>query len=172
MSETNNNFDDLKQLLKLKRHEIPPPGYFNNFSDEVVSRIRAGEQGGGSSVLEQFQSGSPLLASLLQLVAARPGIIGGMATSVCLLMLIGVLVVDRSESISSPGMDLSMVQTLPSGPASDVSPALASATPLEPADSGITVSTNPVSSLQPVNSLFGSEQNPLFQPVSFTPVKQ
>ncbi len=46
MNENEQNFDELKRLLKLKRHEVPPPGYFNNFSGEVISRIRAGEAGG------------------------------------------------------------------------------------------------------------------------------
>ncbi len=32
MNESEHNFQDLKRLLKLKRHEVPPPGYFNNFS--------------------------------------------------------------------------------------------------------------------------------------------
>jgi len=31
----------LEQLLRLKRHETPPPGYFNDFSDGVLDRIRA-----------------------------------------------------------------------------------------------------------------------------------
>ena len=31
----------LQQLLRLKRHETPPPGYFNEFSDKVLDRIRA-----------------------------------------------------------------------------------------------------------------------------------
>jgi hypothetical protein len=31
----------LQQLIRLKRHETPPPGYFNEFSDGVLDRIRA-----------------------------------------------------------------------------------------------------------------------------------
>lgn len=31
----------LQQLLRLKCHETPPPGYFNEFSDKVLDRIRA-----------------------------------------------------------------------------------------------------------------------------------
>jgi hypothetical protein len=30
----------LQQLIRLKRHETPPPGYFNEFSDGVLDRIR------------------------------------------------------------------------------------------------------------------------------------
>jgi len=31
----------LQQLLRLKRHETPPPGYFNDLSSGVMDRIRA-----------------------------------------------------------------------------------------------------------------------------------
>ena len=40
MNETKPDFSELKRLLKLKRHEVPPPGFFNHFSEEVVARIR------------------------------------------------------------------------------------------------------------------------------------
>jgi hypothetical protein len=165
MSESNNNFEDLKQLLKLKRHEIPPPGHFNHFSGDVIARIRAGESGGGQHFVERLHSRWPTLANLLQIFEARPGIIGGLATSVCLLLVFAVILADRPES-GSMGPEAMVAQ-----PMADASPTLASTVSLAPADnsSGISMSTNPVSSLQPGASLFGAQQNPLFQPAAFMP---
>lgn len=169
MSETNNNFEDVKRLLKLKRFETPPPGYFSHFSGDVVSRIRAGEAGGDQSFWERIQSDSPFASMVMQLFAVRPGIIGALATGVCLLLLVGVLIVDRSESgpVAAPGIFAQTEQS-----PSDASPTLASADTVGPPDSGITVSTNPISSFQPVNTLFGSPQNPLFRSVNFVPASQ
>ena len=170
MSDTNNNFEDLKKLLKLKRHEIPPPGYFNHFSGDVVSRIRAGESGGQGSFLEQLQSDSPFFSTLLGILHAKPGIIGGLATGVCLLLLISVVLADRTDS-ASPEMATALAQS--AQPAADASQPAPSATLVAAGDgSGITVSSNPVVSLQPVATLFGSQQNPLFQPVGFMPANQ
>lgn len=170
MSDTNDNFKDLKGLLKLKRHEIPPPGYFNRFSDDVVSRIRAGESG-GQNFMERLRSDWPSLATVLGLFEVKPALIGGLATGVCLLLLATVLVTDRSESGPSDGVAV-MAQTAQAQAVPEASPALASAVSLAPPDAGITVSTNPVASLQPVATLFGSQQNPLFQPAAFMPAKQ
>ena len=166
MSETNNNFGELKSLLKLKRHEIPPPGHFNHFSGDVVARIRAGEAGGGQNVLERIQADLPFLAALLQIFEAKPGILGALATSACLLLLTGVFFMDRSDPVPSAA-PAAFTQAAP-----ETSATLASSLPLDPPDNGITVSSNLVSSLQPVNTLFGSPQNPLFQPAGFTPASQ
>jgi hypothetical protein len=37
------NFDQLRRLLALKRYEAPPPGFFQNFSGKVMARIEAAE---------------------------------------------------------------------------------------------------------------------------------
>lgn len=171
MSDTNNNFKELKGLLKLKRHEIPPPGYFNQFSSDVILRIRAGECG-GQNFMERVRSDWPFLANVMGLFALRPGLIGGLATSACLLLVVSVLWADRSESSPADGSAaMAQVQTAPSVP--DTNPTLvAQATSLGPPDAGISISTNPVASLQPVATLFGSQQNPLFQQAAFMSVSR
>ncbi len=43
MTQPPEDFTDLRRMLALKRHEIPPPGYFNGFSAKVIARIEAAE---------------------------------------------------------------------------------------------------------------------------------
>jgi hypothetical protein len=174
MSEKNDNFDDLKHLLKLKRHEIPPPGYFNGFSSDVMARIRAGDTGRSESLLERLQEGSDFWGNLVHLLRVKPGIIGALATTACLFLLASVLMLDHSESDQAD----TLAMTAPPAPMitfTDTAADPAAATPtlaLNPPDAGITVSTNPMSSLQPVSSMFGSSDNPLFQPVGYVPASQ
>ncbi len=43
MSSPQEDFDKLKQVLVCKRYEQPPPGYFDRFSEKIVSRLEAEE---------------------------------------------------------------------------------------------------------------------------------
>jgi hypothetical protein len=53
MSSLNEDFGQLKQLLALKKYEQPPPGYFRNFSSQIVNRI---QEGGGQDDLSEYSS--------------------------------------------------------------------------------------------------------------------
>ena len=163
------NFEDLKKLLKFKRHEVPPPGYFSHFSGQVISRIRAGEAGGPQNFIERLQKAAPWLADFLQIFEARPGLIGGMATSLCLLLVLSVIFADRPDAASQ---NLLAVSEPTAGTGSSVASSM-SETPLLTAaadSSGIVASTNPVTSLQPTATLFGqAAASPLFQPAGFMP---
>ena len=95
MNDSEQNFEDLKQLLKLKRYEIPPPGYFNNFSRQVISAIREERAGSGT---RQAYSQTPWLVRFLRIFDSRPGLVGGMATSLMLLLVFGVVLAEHSDS--------------------------------------------------------------------------
>ncbi|HEX7654436.1 MAG TPA: hypothetical protein VF607_13080 [Verrucomicrobiae bacterium] len=177
MNESGQNFDELKKLLKLKRHEVPPPGFFNHFSDEVVSRIRDKQQHGKGSFVDQLEDSAPWLVTFLRFFEARPGVVGGFATSICLVLVFGVVLAEQSENPGAGAMPLA-VNT---GASTEVSANLAqgnlsSQVPVQfaqaslPNEGGIAISTN--ASLQPVSTVFGgpsANMASLFQPASFAP---
>lgn len=170
MNQTEPSFDELKRLLKLKQHEVPPPGYFNDFSDQVVSRIRAGEAGGKQTYVERLEVEAPWLIGFFRIFEARSGLIGGLATGLCLLLVLAVVFDEHSEVASKNSMAVSA----PVIPAPDNSVAALAPSTLVAADdnsTGIVAATNPVTSLQPVATLFGQPASgSLFQPVGFTAV--
>ena len=66
MQEDPQEFEKLRRLLALKRHENPPPGYFDNFSDKVIDRIEtdAAELGFRQRVAALFRTNPAMSWSL------------------------------------------------------------------------------------------------------------
>ena len=100
MNENQPNFESLRRLLALKRHETPPPGYFNNFSSQVMARIRAGETETADGWSGRLFASMPWLLSALQAVETRPVFAGGFATALCALLLFGAVIAQRPDSAS------------------------------------------------------------------------
>jgi hypothetical protein len=106
MTPDSENFDQLCRLMALKRHEVPPPGYFHNFSREVIVRIKAGEVGGEVGSTWWILQGS-WLRRVWSIFEARPVLAGGFGVAVCGFFVAGAL-------ISADNSDLGLAQPLPS----------------------------------------------------------
>jgi len=62
MNPEQENFDALRKLLSLKRHEVPPPGYFDHLPRRISTRIYAHE--GAPSFFESIMEWFRVNASL------------------------------------------------------------------------------------------------------------
>jgi hypothetical protein len=89
MNPDSENFDSLRQLLALKRHEIPPPGYFDRLPRDIMARIKAGEKGGDVGADVSW------LQRLLSTFDVKPVFAGAFGTAVCAFLISGVISSDR-----------------------------------------------------------------------------
>ncbi len=160
MSENENNFETLRQLLAHKRQELPPPGYFEDFSSQVASRIRQIESQPQSAQEELFLQ-APWLLRLLKTLELKPAFAGAFASALTLLLVLGIVYAERPDSQPDLVLESSTPSagTFASAQSSAFAPALST---------DFAASNSAVASLQPVASLFGS-QSGLVQPVSFLP---
>jgi hypothetical protein len=85
------NFERLRRLLMVKRHEQPPPGFFEGFSRRVLSRIQAGEAGEEAVGFGYWLWQIPWFQRLFTALEQRPAVAGAFSLSVCLLLLAGIL---------------------------------------------------------------------------------
>jgi hypothetical protein len=151
MSNNENDFERLRRLLALKRYEIPPPGYFEGFSGQVLARIRARETGRS----EGFALEMPWLLRFLSAFEVKPAYTGAFASALCLLLIFGIVLAERTDSAPRP--------LLPSTAQADVGGILlASASPSDLTSQSwvrpelISLSnTNPVIDAEPASLLIG-----------------
>lgn len=94
MENTDQDFDRLKKVLALKRHEMPPPGYFNRLPSEVISRIRA-ERAEQSDPLKTLHAEAPWLVRLWQSLEAKPAFAGIFGVAVCALILGAIVFAEK-----------------------------------------------------------------------------
>jgi len=94
MNQDTENFHSLRRLLAVKRHEVPPPGYFNTFSRQVILRIKAGESGRDR---HGFVWQALWLQRLWSAFESRPVIAAGLGLAMCSLAVFGVVSSDNDK---------------------------------------------------------------------------
>ena len=97
MNQDTENFEQLRRLLKLKRYEQPPPGYFNDFSSQVIARIKLGERGEDSAVIERLLWEAPWLQRIWAAFEAKPVLAGAFGLAVCGLLITGVIYSEKGD---------------------------------------------------------------------------
>jgi len=144
--------DRLLKLLALKRHEQPPPGYFEHFSNGIIARLNAGEarqRGWWEDIFEE----ALWLKWLWSAFEAKPILAGAFGVVVCGLVVSGIVYsqkLDQASVTPGPPPGQSLFTAAPSGWS------------LEPsAQPTLTASTNPVIEPQIPGSVFD-----VFRPVA------
>ena len=105
MNSENDNFDQIQRMLKLKRYESPPPRYFNDFSSQIINRIRAGELG-HQAAMDRSAWQATWFQRFLSAFANRPGLSGAFAAAICAVFVGGVLYSERAD-IPPAGLGMS-----------------------------------------------------------------
>jgi hypothetical protein len=86
MNNSTEDFEKLRKLLTLKRHESPPPGYFNGFSTRVLNRIEREQE-------RRFRSPSgslfPWFRAFLRMFEQNPIASGILGVGACGLVFSG-----------------------------------------------------------------------------------
>jgi len=158
MHDQPEGFEELRRLLALKRHEVPPPGYFESFSDRVVARVQADSAASSRGVIRRITT----------LFQARPAISWSFCMASVLVLFAATTLFETEQGNRATG-------------APTFDPAFVSAAaPAAPASaSGVVFTTNqmlprsfafesvPATNAPPSESLFGAPFYMRVEPVSF-----
>jgi hypothetical protein len=97
MSQDTENFEQLRRLLTLKRYEQPPPRYFNDFSSQVIARIKLREQGEDRAIIERLLWEAPWLQRIWAAFEAKPILAGAFGLAVCGLLVTGAIFSEKAD---------------------------------------------------------------------------
>ncbi|HWX23286.1 MAG TPA: hypothetical protein VN578_25565 [Candidatus Binatia bacterium] len=110
MHHEQENFQQLRRLLALKRHEQPPPGFFNDFSSQVIARIQAEERLAEATVLERLLAEAPWLQRIWGLLESKPVLVGAAGATFCGLMLAVILASEHVDTTPIPLVPVTVAQ--------------------------------------------------------------
>src|SRR2546425_1013737 len=105
MTPETENFEQLRRLLALKRHEQPPPGYFNNFSRQVIARIEDGERADDALGFGRWIWEGIWLQRLWEALETKPALAGVFGVAVCGLLIAGVIYSDSPTAKRSLALE-------------------------------------------------------------------
>ncbi len=91
MSLDQDNFQALRRLLALKRHEQPPPGFFDAFARRVISRLEADELVEEAAGVNPGFWEVPWLQRFLATFDRSSALAGTFGLAVCGLLLAGLI---------------------------------------------------------------------------------
>ena len=90
------NFEALRRLLAVKRHEQPPPGYFSSFHCQVIARIEAEEAVRAEGTFAKWLGRYEWVNRVWNMLEGQPAMAGALGLLACGLLAGGVL-------LSGPG---------------------------------------------------------------------
>jgi len=90
MNPQADNFEQIRKLLSLKKYEQPPPGYFNQLSARIISRIEAADMGR-----------TTLWDRLGFAFGSKPAFVCALGVVVCGLFCIGILSTLQGTTVSA-----------------------------------------------------------------------
>lgn len=101
MNSDQQNFEDLRRLLALKRHEQPPPGFYHSFSSQVILRIKTGETGDPATLADRLFAEAPWIQRLWRAFETKPVFAGSLSFALCGLLAAGLF---YSDAPSGPNV--------------------------------------------------------------------
>ena len=96
METENDQFEQVRKLLALKRHEQPPPRYFLEFSSKVIARLQALEAAQPATWRQRLGLDFDF----------RPAMMGAFGVVACAVLLVGVITSLGVSQPSTPGFPL------------------------------------------------------------------
>ena len=155
MSNPPEEFEKLQKLLKLKRHEQPPPGYFNNFSSRVISRIEK------LQISNDPWAKAPWVGRIFAVLESNPIAAGLFGISVCGLLISGIFY-SQSKDAGEFSMNPAADDLADAGkPAADWSKSVKT--------DSTAPSVNPMFNTNVPGGIFGSLDKLSVQQVNFSP---